>query len=323
MLVRWGLSSLSELLDDLSVERPLLITTPRWRGLDLAVSRRFEGVLPHAELRGVEAATAAVGDADGLIALGGGSAIDTTKAVSTRTGLRVVSIPTTYSGAEWTDIFGMRNTTTQTKEGGVGALVTAIVYETNLTLDLPQVESAGTAMNALAHCVEALYTRSRSDSTDADALAGAGLISAFLPLVAERPQSFAARRALLEGSMHAGAALRAGMGVCHAMSQALGGRYGLSHGAMNAVCLPHALAFNIDIARRAVANLAAAMASANVVEDITELARLAGSTRLRDYGVPRDELNLVAAAAASRPAAHANPRPASAESIAGLLEAAW
>jgi maleylacetate reductase len=112
-----------------------------------------------------------------------------------------------------------------------------IVYELSLTLELPAGESAGSAMNALAPCAEALYTPGRSDETDAGALAGAPLISTWLPVVVADGNDLEARRGRLDGAMHAGAALPAGVGVGHAIAQALGGRYGLSHGAMNALSL--------------------------------------------------------------------------------------
>jgi maleylacetate reductase len=132
------------------------------------------------------AARESVGGADGLIALGGGSAIDTAKAISSETGLPLVSIPTTYSGAEWTSGFGMRNASARTKVGGGGARPVAIVYEPEMTLDLPARESAGTAMNALAHCAEALYTTGRTEETDTNALLAAPLISQWLPVVVAR-----------------------------------------------------------------------------------------------------------------------------------------
>ena len=138
MIVRWGLDELPGVLDELSVRDPLLISTERWRDLDLPVARRFYGAQPHAEVAGVRAATAASGGADGLVALGGGSAIDTAKAVSSETGLPIVSIPTTYSGAEWTQGFGMRDPEAGIKRGGGGAHTVAIVYDPSLTLGLPR-----------------------------------------------------------------------------------------------------------------------------------------------------------------------------------------
>src|SRR4051812_4708873 len=98
MIVRWGLDSLSEVLRELSVRRPLLITSRRWGDVELPVASRFDGVRPHSEAASVQAAIAAAEHADGLVALGGGSAIDTGKAVSAERDVPLVSIPTTYSG---------------------------------------------------------------------------------------------------------------------------------------------------------------------------------------------------------------------------------
>ena len=324
MIVRWGLAELESVLAELDLARPLLVASERWAQLELPVGKRFHGVRPHSPAATVEAAREAAAGSGGLVALGGGSAIDTAKAVSAATGLAVVSVPTTYSGAEWTPYFGVRDEARGVKGGGGGALLAAIVYEPKLTLGLPRAESGGTAMNALAHCAEALYVGGHKAEADRHALAGARSISRCLPLVLDDGRDLEARTELLSGAAEAGAALaKSGLALGHAMAQALGGRYGLPHGALNAVCLPAALRFNAEVAADALRRLAEAMDTDDAVARVEELSRLAGYARLRDLGVPADELGEVAEAAAVRAGARANPRAASPAEIAELLRSVW
>ena len=319
MIVRWGLAQLAPLLVELGLDRPLLVASARFADLELPVAARFAGVRRHAPLDVVAAATDAAASADGLVGLGGGSAIDTAKAVSAATGLRLVAVPTTYAGSEWTSYFGMRDEGRRAKAGGSGAHTVAIVYEPALTLDLPRGESVGTGMNALAHAAEALYAGRCEDASIA-----ARLIGTSLPVMAENGDDLEARTRLLEGAMHAGIALsERGMFLAHAMAQALGGRYGVSHGAMNALCLAPALRFNEAAVPHALAALADALGATDPAARVEELARLGGFERLRDHGVPEDELDLVAVSAAERPPARANPRPAAAADIESLLRSIW
>jgi maleylacetate reductase len=323
VIVRWGLAELSGVLDAVSISRPFLISTERWRHVQLPVRDRFHGVRAHAEIAGIRAAREATGGADGLVALGGGSAIDTAKAVSSETGLPVVSIPTTYSGAEWTSGYAMRDASARAKVGAGGARPVAVVYEPELTLDLPARETAGSAMNALAHCVEALYTTGRTEETDTQALLGAPLISEWLPAVVADGRDLRARRGLLEGAMHAGAALRVGVGLGHAFAHELGARYGLPHGTTNALGLPAALRFNAVVAAGELARFGDAIGYQDPIARVGELAALASPGRLRDYRVPREDLAKLAHGIAERPAAKANPRPAPPDAVFELLEEMW
>ncbi len=319
MIVRWGLAALGPLLHELDLDRPLLVTSPRFADLDLPVTDRFSGVRRHAPVDVVAAATEAASGADGLVAVGGGSAIDTAKAVSVAAQLPVVAVPTTYSGSEWTSYFGMRDEERGAKTGGSGARTVAVVYEPELTLDLPRDETVGTAMNALAHAAEALYAGPHEDATS-----GAALIARSLPVVVEDGRALGPRTQLLEGAMHAGMALAArGLFLAHAMAQALGGRYGASHGALNALCLAPALRFNAEVVPDAIALLADAMGADDAPSRVEALALLGGFERLRDLGIPEDELADVAAEIAQRPAARSNPRPATPEDIEALLRSIW
>ena len=99
------------------------------------------------------------------------------------------------------------------------------------------------------------------------------------------------------------------------MAQAIGGRYGLPHGALNALCLPAAMRFNASVAPLALEVVP--------VETVEGLARLAGFTRLHDLGVPEADLDELAELAAERAGARANPRPASPAEIFELLRSIW
>jgi maleylacetate reductase len=319
VIVRWGIHQVGPLLGELGVERPLFVTSARFADVDVPVADRFSGVRRHSPVDVVAVATASAAGSDGLVAVGGGSAIDTGKAVSAATGKPLVAIPTTYAGAEWTSYFGMRDEVRRAKTGGSGAHTAAVVYEPALTLDLAVDETVGTALNALAHCAEALYAGPCEDAT-----VGATLISRALPEVVADGRGVDARTRLLEGAMHAGMALaERGLFLAHAMAQALGGRYGASHGALNALCLAPALRFNEAVVPAAVAALASALDVDDAPSRVQELARLGGFERLRDFGIPEDELAAVAGEVARRPGARSNPRPASPEEIAVLLRSIW
>jgi maleylacetate reductase len=322
MIVRWGLHELPGLLDELGAHHPYLITTHRW--LDLSLPVEPIDTWASSPTHEVERVAGLARGADVMLGLGGGSAIDLGKAVSAQTGLPLVSIPTTYSGAEWTVFYGVRDSDRRMRGGGAGADPAGIVYEPELTLELPRAESCGTALNALAHCAEALYVEGRNDEADRHALAGARLIAAWLPPVLEDGHDLAARTALLEGASEGGAALGASfLALGHAMAQALGGRYGLPHGTLNAICLPPALRFNAEVVPDAIAGLAEAMGVDDPAAWVEEQARSVGFTGLGALGVPEEDLDEIAEATAERPGAKANPRHATPAQIAELLRSVW
>lgn len=311
MIVRWGIEELPALAGD----RPFVVASPRWRDV-LDAEDRWEEVPSHR--------TRVPDGVDTIVAIGGGSAIDTGKAASAASGLPLVSVPTTYSGAEWTSFFGVRDPGRRMRGGGAGANLHAIVYEPKLTLELPIPETVGTALNALAHCAEALYVRERTPDTDRHALAGAALIGEWLPRVVERPNDLEAREQLLRGACHAGAALGGSMlALGHALAQALGGRYGAPHGALNALTLPPALRFNKSVAHDAIARFGAALGTDDPASRVEELARLGGFRRLRDLGIPEDAATEVAETVAARPGAKANPRAVTPADAEALIRSIW
>jgi maleylacetate reductase len=312
VIVRWGLEVLPEVCAEAGVTSPLLVASPRWN-LPIEASGRWSEVPSER----VDDAAAQAGG--GVIAVGGGSAIDLGKAISAAADVPLVSVPTTYSGAEWTTFYGVRDPERKMRGGGAGAHPAGIVYDPELTLDLPRETTVGTAMNALAHCAEALYVRGHNEDAAEHALAGAQLIGEWLPRVVDAPRDLDGRTELLRGACHGGAALGgSGLALAHAMAQAIGGRYGLPHGTLNGICLPPALDWNEQWVPDAVRGFREA-----VGRDLGELTALGGITRLRELGVPEEDLPELAAAAAARPGNQANPRPATASEIEQLLRSVW
>ena len=337
--MRYGAGSLSELPDvcaEAGIERPMLVATRRGAASlgALPVVGVYDGVRPHVPVETVReaAAVAAELDADALVGVGGGSAMDTCKAAVAElaeTGRmpvpRIVAVPTTYAGAEWTSYYGVLLAPGR-KGGGNDPRVTPIaaIYDPELTLGLPLQATVGTSMNAMAHCAEAYYHPDAAPRAARHADTGAMAIAHALPLVVARPDGIYGRSRLLEGAHRAALAL-AESGVClaHAMAQGIGGRYDVPQGSANAVCLPVALRFNADAVPDAVDRFAAALGTDDAPTRIEELAALGGFGRLRDLGVPEAGLGELAELIAARPGARVNPRPATAADVEFLLQTVW
>jgi maleylacetate reductase len=320
VIVRWGPAALvAEVCEELDVRMPLLVASRRWDGLELPLE--LAGRWREVPSSRVEDA-AALADG-GVVALGGGSAIDLGKAVSAATGRPLVSLPTTYAGAEWTSYYGVRDLQRRARGGGGGAHPAGIVYDVGLTVGLGRAETVGTSMNALAHCAEALYAHGHNPDSDRVALEGAQLIARWLPRVVETPADRDARTELLRGACNAGEALAGSMlALAHAMAQAVGGRYGLPHGTLNGICLPAALRYNARHAPDAVRRFGAAVGG-DAAARVEELAALGGPTRLHELGIPEADLPELAATAAERSGNQANPHPAAPAEIEQLLRSVY
>ena len=308
----------------------------------------FSGARPHVPVETAEqvANEARSLNADVLIGLGGGSPIGTAKAAVARLAdgatagdVRwiVAAIPTTYSGSEVTPVFGTTDVGRGRKEvvRNPGIRTRLVLYDPELAIDTPPDLTAGTGINALAHCVEGLYSSDAGDEERAMAVQAATLLVEHLPKAFARPDELAHRYHLFEGSMLAGLVLaRAGMGVHHGLCHVLGGRYNAPHGVLNAIMLPHAMRFNLPVAGPAYAQLAPVFglkaadsprtgeAVCRAVTDFIRQFRL--PQRLREIGIPKTDLPAVAADALQSQSVRRNPRPLrDARDALQILEAAW
>ncbi|MEU3983999.1 maleylacetate reductase [Streptomyces sp. NPDC026672] len=261
-------------------------------------------------------------DADSVVALGGGSAVGLAKALSVRTGLPQIAVPTTYAGSEVTPVLGETRDSVKTTRRDPAIAPGTVVYDPDLTLTMPPGLTRTSALNALAHAIEALWAPDATAATDALATEAAEGILTALPAVLADPRALPGRARLQESAWLAGLCL-AGirMGLHHQLAHALGGTFDLPHAELHALLLAHVLAFNLPSAPKAAARLRR-ITGGDPVAAVADLARgHDGPTTLRALGVPRASLRTIAERIAAEP--YPNPRPLEAGALLGLLENAW
>jgi maleylacetate reductase len=349
-----SLAQVGDVLKSIGVRRVLLVTTAGRAASDdggrvvaalgRVLASTFGEVTSHAPTPMVQRAVmqARRDGVDGIVSFGGGSAADTGKAVcffteqeqgtpgtsfADRPVLPHVSITTTYSGAELTPFFGMTDPATHQKSGAGGPTIAPIaaIYDPTLTLSTPARVSAETGMNALAHCVEVVWSPYRTPEAEAIALAGAARIVDALPRVVDDPEDVVARTEMFQGAILAGRCLQnASMGVHHGLAQLVGGRTGIPHGLANAIILPAAMAYNADAVPDALGKLARALDVDDATAAVVALVdRLGLPTRLGEVGVSQDDLGAVARLSQSNGSVRANPRPVSEDDALELLRSVY
>jgi maleylacetate reductase len=266
-------------------------------------------------------AAARANNADGLIAVGGGAAIGLAKAIALQTGLPILAIPTTYSGSEATPIYGTTDGERKITGRDVKVVPRTIIYDPDLTLGLPAAVSAASGMNAIAHCVEALWVDSRTPVTVGLATEAMRRFAQSLPAVIADGANVAARAECLVGAWLAGTVLSSGTALHHKLAHVLGG-LGLPHAETHAIMLPHVMRFNLEAATEAKARLRDALGSDDPAAAIAAmLKKFPIPQRLRDVGFDVGKADFVAGEIAA--ASITAPRPASAADVRAILAAAY
>jgi alcohol dehydrogenase class IV len=321
---------LGEEVDRLGARRVLAIAGKR--AIDGLVERlggrwaaSFTDVQQHVPVEAAAraAAAAAAADADCLVAMGGGSATGMAKAVALERPTPILAVPTTYAGSEVTPIYGLTGPEGKRTGRDPRALPRTVVYDPALTTALPAEVTGPSGMNALAHCVEALYAPGANPVTSLLAEEGAKVLQRGLPRAVADPTSLAARSDALLGAFMGGAALAAaGVGIHHQLCHLLGGAYRLPHAELHAVMLPHAVHFVAPAARPQLARLAAGLGVGDVPGAIWDLGRQLGTpASLAELGLAETELDRAATQAVARVVQ--TPRRAGVSELRALLEAAW
>jgi maleylacetate reductase len=322
--VLFGVGTLARAADELArlgVERPLVLTRRRELPAALASAARFDGAVMHTPTAVTERALAALraANADGVVAIGGGSTIGLAKALAVRTDLPQLAIPTTYSGSEMTPVLGETENGIKTTRKSPAILPETVIYDVELTLDLPRATSATSALNALAHAVEALYARDANPVTSLLADDAIAALARALPKIVAAPNDIAARTDALRGAWLAGTCLGSvGMALHHKLCHVLGGSFELPHAETHAVVLPHVIAYNRAAAPDAMAHISRALGGGDAAAATFELARAVGApASLAELGMPASGIDRAAELALATP--YWNPRPLELGAIRELI----
>ena len=371
-----AVAKLKDVLAQLGLSRPLVVTDPwmvssgtvekalgplRAAGLAPAV---FSETVPDPTDAVVEAGVAMLreGDYDCLIGFGGGSPMDTAKAMAilaaapagakmrefkvpaqaNRAALPVIGVPTTAgTGSEATRFTVITDTEHDEKMliAGLGAMPIAAVVDYELTLTLPARITADSGIDSLTHALEAFISRRANPESDACALRAMQLIAPSLRTVYREPQNETARAAMMKGATLAGLAFsNSSVALVHGMSRPIGAHFHVPHGLSNAMLLPAVTDYSLNAALERYAIAARAMGIAQPGESdvsagqklLDELASLN-----RDLSVPspsafgidlrrwEDLLPTMAEQAIASGSPANNPRVPGQEEIITLYRRAW
>ncbi len=365
-----AIEQLAAELTRLDIDHPLIVTDAvliKSGTVDLALAhlggreyRVFDRVLPDPEVAIVEDCMRVYreGGHDGLIGLGGGSAIDIAKSVAAyagyhgelqdlfgidqvpRKGPPLIAIPTTAgTGSEVTNVAILSDRSTHSKKGIVSdyLLPDVALVSPQMTLTCPPGVTASSGVDALVHAIEAYLSLNASPITDALALDAIRLIAGALPKAYANGSNLQAREDMATASLMAGMAFgNAGVGAVHALAYPLGGNFNIPHGVSNAMLLPHVMTWNKMACVERMQDIAAAMgvritglsvleaADQAVAAMSTLCAALDIPTGLRDFDVPREAIPAMAREAAqTERLMRNNPRRLSAADIEKIYQAAY
>lgn len=330
---RGTLSQLASELGRLDISRALILATPNQAQQATRVAAMLgacaAGVFAEAEMHTpVDVTDRAMAHAkelevDGIVAIGGGSTTGLGKAISLRTDLPQVVVPTSYAGSEMTSILGETRDGLKTTQSSPRILPETVIYDVDLTLTMPPSLTATSGLNAIAHAVEALYARERNPIVSLMAEEGIKSLAQALPKISGDVGDIEARTEALYGAWLCGSCLGAvGMALHHKLCHTLGGTFNLPHAETHAVILPHAIAYNASAEPRAMSQIARALGADDAALGLFELAGELGVRRsLKEIGMRGEDIDRAAGLATTNP--YWNPRPVERDAIRGLIARAW
>jgi maleylacetate reductase len=326
------LAQVAEEVRRLGHDRALVLSTPHQADQAQALAESlggmaagvFAGAAMHTPVEVTEAALAAYRDsgASCVISLGGGSTTGLGKAIAVRSGADQIAIPTTYAGSEMTDILGETVDGAKATRRDPAIRPEVVVYDVDLTLSLPVGLTVTSALNAIAHAMEAFYAPDRNPVIEAMCRDALGAFRTALPILVRDPANRAARGDALYAAWCCSTALgQVSMALHHKLAHVLGGSFGMPHAETHAVLLPHTTGFNAVAAPDLLAPIAEVFGTPAGGGLWDFAASLGAPLRLADLGLAEADLDRAADLALTN--AYWNPRPFTRDDIRGLLQAAY
>jgi maleylacetate reductase len=326
---RGTVNAVGQELARLGGRRALVLSSPGRSALAERIQSRLGGAAvgvfaeaaPHTPEDVTERALARMQQlrADSVVTIGGGSTTGLGKALAVRNGVPHLVIPTTYAGSEVTPVLGETVDGEKITRSDPGLVPNAVIYDIELTMTLPWPITVTSAVNAMAHAVEALYAPNRTAESDRMAAEAITALTSGLHKLRAAFDSVQARADLLYGAWLAGTCLaRVGMGLHHKLCHTLGGSFGLPHAPTHAVVLPYAMEYNAVAAPAAMAAAAAALGVLDAPSGMQAFVwSLEGPRSLAELGFSSDRITQAAQLATERP--YPNPRPVTVDGIADVL----
>jgi alcohol dehydrogenase len=291
-----------------------------------------------------------------VVAVGGGSSVDAAKGIAVaavnpergrdldyrRTfsapALPLVAVPTTAGTGTETNAFGVITDPVTRRKFYVGSATArpaAAILDPELTASLPPGATASTGMDALVHALESCTSRRANPWSEGIALQAIRMISAHLPRAVADGADLEARSQMLLASHLAGIAFAStGLGICHAIGHALGGRFDIAHGVALTMVLPGVLRFNLPACGERLAAVAFALGAGDTARDagwnadaaidaVAALVDTIGMTRwLSDFGIAAADVDGIAADALDDEVLDNTPRPPARADILSILTGA-
>lgn len=261
---------------------------------------------------------------DRIIAIGGGSAIGLAKAIALDNAVPIAAVPSTYSGSEQTNIWGISSDVGKTTGRSDNVLPDLVVYDPDFTSSLPKPLAVKSAMNAMAHLMEAIYAPDSNPITTHVSLLGMDYISKGLDEISnEGTLTESANENLMMGAWLAGKSLcEVSMSLHHKTAHVLGGSFGMDHASVHTVLQPYVLQYQWPFLEDEIKQKFISVFGDNPPVSLKKMADIGGvESDLNSIGFDKSDISAAVDMILANP--YSNVAPLKEDRLTAMLESAW